>query len=146
MDTSTPNSSSSITVNSPSKMLPSSPQNSTNHRTTPLSKIPQPVSSSGHMSLPSDVITNQRLMNVKPSNLPTIKPPGDFMAINKTSNVLQKVGNGPVAMISEPQQALGQNIVQPIITRGNPNLPTVVTVEGPISTQGKSYLQSKLVT
>ncbi|KAF2361965.1 hypothetical protein FHG87_007276 [Trinorchestia longiramus] len=64
------------------------------------------------------------------------QPISKVEAVKSTNHMPRIVGNGPVAMTSQPQQqsfGVHSTIVQPIITRGSSGLPTVVTVQGPVT-------------
>lgn len=120
-----------------SQAVMTSQSSMTNHRTTsPPSKIPQPIGSN-HVT---DLSTNHRGLPGRPVNLTTIKSPADLVMFNQQNkqnciNSLQpKVGNGPIAMTSEPQKGLigpHATIVQPISSQANATT-TVVTVQGPV--------------
>ena len=99
-----------------------------NQRTSPPSKIPQPITGT-HMVVTSEAATTNHRMAPGRSHA---KSPSELVLLSNRPNNLQKIGNGPVAMTSKPQQPNGPTVVQPIITRGCSNLPTVVTVQGPV--------------
>lgn len=106
-----------------------------NHRTSPGSRIPQPIGSN-HLSNSSDFLANHH-KSPTGRNMCSKPIPCDLVLLapgSRLNHHHQKIGNGPIAMTSQPQQVYGNhaNIIQPTMSRGDANLQTVVTVQGSI--------------